>query len=113
MAMEYTNINWYIRTVLLVGMFLSVTVMIIGLIMFAFSEGTWEAIPLSLTQIFEGILHGNPIAVIDLGILLLIATPLTRVMAALVIFTINKETRFILVAVMVLVVVGIAIVVGG
>ena len=111
--MECTNINWYIRIVLLLGMFLSVTVMIIGLIMFAFSEGTWEAVPLSLTQILEGILQGNPIAVIDLGILLLIATPLTRVVAALVVFTINKETRFVLVAVIVLAVVGIAIAIGG
>jgi uncharacterized membrane protein len=111
--MECTNINWYIRIVLLVGMFLSVTVMIIGLILFAFSEGTWENIPLSLTQIFEGIVEGNPIAFIDLGILLLIATPLTRVLAALVVFTINRERRFVLVAVMVLAVVGIAIVVGG
>lgn len=111
--MECTNINWYIRIVLLLGMFLSVTVMMIGIIMFALSEGTWDAVPLSLTQILEGILQGNPIAVIDLGILLLIATPLTRVVAALVVFTINKETRFVLVAVIVLAVVGIAIAIGG
>jgi uncharacterized membrane protein len=113
MAMEHSNINKYIRVVLIVGMILSVSVMIVGLIMFAFSDGTWEVVPLSLTQIFEGILRGNPIAVIDLGILLLIATPLTRVLAALVIFAVNKEAKFVLAATLVLVVVGIAIIVGG
>ena len=111
--MECTSINRYIRIVLLVGMLLSVTVMVIGLLMLALSEGTWEAAPLSLPEILEGIMNGNPIAVIDLGIIMLIATPLTRVIAALVAFALNREFRFVLVALMVLAVVGIAIVVGG
>lgn len=111
--MEYTNINRYIRIVLLAGMLSSVVTMIIGLLMFAFSEGPWDNVPLSLSGIIEGIGQGNPIAVIDLGILMLIATPLTRVITALVVFAFGRETKFVMVALVVLAVVTIAVFAGG
>lgn len=111
--MERTKINRYIRIVLMVGMLSSVVTMIIGLVMLGFSEGTWENVPLSLSGIVEGIAHGNPIAVIDLGILMLIATPLARVIAALIAFALGRETKFVMVALGVLTVVAIAVFVGG
>ena len=111
--MEDDNINRYIRLVLLGGMFVSVAVMILGLVMFALSDGSWEQVPLSIREIIEGMTQGNPIAVIDLGILLLRATPLTRVIAALVFFAHRGETKFVIVAVLVLGVVGLAMVLGG
>lgn len=113
MMLESRDVNRYIRLVLLVGMILSVGVMILGLIMLAVSDASWEAVPLSLGEIFRGLMEGNPIAMIDLGILLLIATPLTRVVAALIAFALNRETKFVGVAILILVVVGVAVVLGG
>jgi len=110
---ECDNINRYIRTVLMVGMLLSVAMLIVGLIMYALTNGSWEPVPLSLGAIVSGIAQGNPIAVIDLGILLLIATPLTRVIATMVLFGLNREMRFVGVALVVLAVVGLAILVVG
>jgi uncharacterized membrane protein len=110
--MECERINRYIRRVLLAGMVLSVSTLLIGLTMYALSPGTWDHVTLSLPEILSGIAEGNPIAVIDLGIILLIATPLTRVVAATVLFAVNRETRFIYVGLAVLAVVGLAILLG-
>jgi len=102
-----------LRIVLLAGMVLSVSVMITGLIMYSISDGEWEEKVLSPDEIIAGILDGNPIAVIDLGILLLIATPLTRVISTMIIFLYSGEVRFVIIALLVLVVIGIAVISGG
>ena len=107
------RIDRYIRAVLLGGMILSVGVMVVGLLMFAVSGGDWEEVTLSLDGIIKGIAQGNPVAVIDLGILLLIATPLMRVIVALMAFAAERETRFVIVALIVLGVVGLALLAGG
>ena len=107
------RLNDTLRLVLLSGMILSLSVMILGLLMLGLSRADWEETTLSLPQIVDGLGKGNPVAVLDLGILLLIATPLTRVIAAMVIFLMEKEGRFAAVALAVLVVVAMAILVGG
>ncbi|MGE5379366.1 MAG: DUF1634 domain-containing protein [Candidatus Saccharibacteria bacterium] len=48
-------------------------------------------------------------AVIDLGIVMLIATPLTRVLTALAVFIVDREARFIVVSLIVLAVIAVAI----
>jgi len=111
--METDRLNEILRLVLLVGMLLSVGVLILGLLMFSLCGAGWEETTLSLGEIAEGLMEGNPVAVIDLGILLLIATPLTRVIASLVVFLMEGERKFVAVALAVLTVVSMAVLVGG
>jgi len=106
------QIDRWIRAVLVWGMILSVTVMVLGLLMYAASPTGHQEVPLSLPEIVSGIAQGNPIAVIDLGILLLIATPLTRVLTALAVFIADRDRRFVAVSLLVLAVIALAVVTG-
>jgi uncharacterized membrane protein len=108
---QHTRIDRWIRTVLVGGMVLSVTVMLIGLGLFALSPTGHAEVDLALPDIAAGILRGDPIAVIDLGIVLLIATPLTRVLTALAVFLVDREVRFVLVSLLVLAIIAFAILV--
>ena len=110
--MERWQLNKYVRSVLVAGMVLSVSVMAIGLVWYAISPGSHPDVSLSPTDIPDEISRGNPIAVLDLGILVLIATPLTRVMTALVFYLMDNEMRMAGVSVIVLTVIGIAVVLG-
>lgn len=105
MASQRMNRTMYL--VLVTGMVLSFSIMAIGLVMYALdpTEGT----TLSLDKIVDGIVHGNPIAVIDLGIVILIATPLVRVMAAGLTFGIERDYRFVGISVFVLAMILIAV----
>jgi len=111
--MERGKVEGYIRLVLLGGMVISVVTLAMGLMLYAISDGTWEHVTLSFGEIIAGIAQGNPIAVIDLGIILLIATPLSRVVAATVLFAVNRERNFVYVGIAVLLVIALAILIGG
>ncbi|MBI0582905.1 MAG: DUF1634 domain-containing protein [Methanomassiliicoccus sp.] len=92
--------------VLRAGMVLSLSVLLLGLVLFALSPADHQAIDLSPAEIIPGLLEGSPIAVIDLGILLLIATPLTRVLTAMAVFAVDREPRFVLLSLTVLAVIA-------
>ena len=93
--------------VLVTGMVLSFSIMLIGLVMYAINptDGT----TLSLDKIADGIAHGNPIAVIDLGIVILIATPLVRIMAAGITFGLEGDYRFVGISIFVLAMILLAV----
>lgn len=110
--MEKWQLNKYVRFVLIVGMVVSVSVMAIGLAAYAIAPGSYQDVSLSPLDIPAEIGKGNPIAIIDLGILFLIATPLTRVITALAFYVLDKETKMVGVSVLILVVIGIAVVLG-
>jgi uncharacterized membrane protein len=110
--MEKWQLNTYVRFVLVAGMVLSVSVMAIGLVWYAISPGDYPDVSLSPADIPGEISKGNPIAVLDLGILFLIATPLTRVITALVFYLLDKEMRMAGVSVIILIVIGIAVILG-
>jgi len=110
--MEKWQLNTYVRFVLVAGMVLSVSVMAIGLVWYAISPGDYPDVSLSPADIPGEISKGNPIAVLDLGILFLIATPLTRVITALVFYLLAKEMRMAGVSVVILIVIGIAVILG-
>jgi uncharacterized membrane protein len=98
MASDRLNRTMYL--VLVTGMVTSFSVMVIGLVMY--SVNPTEGTTLPLDKILDGIVHGNPIAVIDLGIVLLIATPMVRIIAAGMAFGLEKDYRFVGIAVFVM-----------
>jgi uncharacterized membrane protein len=105
MANERLNRTMYL--VLITGMMLSFGTLVIGLIMYAASPTDGATLPLD--RILDGIVRGDPIAVIDLGIALLIATPLIRIIAAGIAFGLEKDYRFVGIAVFVLAMIILAV----
>ena len=105
MANEKLNRTMYY--VLITGMILSFGTLVIGLIMY--TANPTEGTTLPLDKILDGIVRGNPIAVIDLGIVILIATPLVRVIAAGLSFGLERDYRFVGIAVFVLAMIFIAV----
>lgn len=83
-------------------MIVSLTVLLLGLALYVLEPSGHEEVDLSLGKIIEGIMEGDPIAIIDLGIVLLIATPLSRVVTATAVFLVDRESRYALLSLLVL-----------
>ncbi len=109
---DHMRTDRWIHLVLRWGMILSMSVMLLGLALFALSPTGHQEVDLSLGEMVDGVLEGNPIAIIDLGIIMLIATPLTRVLTTLAIFIVGREPRFILASLLVLAVISVAVLIG-
>ena len=105
MASERMNRTMYL--VLVTGMVLSFSIMIVGLVLYAITPTEGTTLPLD--KVLDGILKGNPIAVIDLGIVILIATPLVRVIAACLTFGAERDYRFVGVSLFVLAMIILAV----
>jgi uncharacterized membrane protein len=105
MASQRMNRTMYM--VLVSGMVLSFAIMILGLVMYA--NNPMEGTTLPFDKMLDGIVHGNPIAVIDLGIVILIATPLVRIIAAGITFGIEKDYRFVGISIFVLAMIILAV----
>lgn len=92
----------HVGTTLLYGLLLSITVMLAGLL-YSLARGTsvsGQVLPLDRVPGQLG--RGNPSAVLDLGILLLFATPLAAVVVALLDFLQARDRPFAAIAVLLL-----------
>jgi uncharacterized membrane protein len=105
-------LNRRVRLVLVVGMWLSMLLLIAGLLWYAVAPSNGEIV-LGPAQAINAILQGNPVGLISLGILCLIATPLVRVLTALAVFAQTREWKFVLVSALVLTIIAMAIFVKG
>jgi uncharacterized membrane protein len=105
---ETPQLNRCIRLVLLAGMTASVVLIVLGMVMYAFLPHGTE-VTLDPIQALQAALSGDAVGVLDLGIMLLIATPLLRVVTALLVFIQGREWKFVAVSAIVLLVVAIAI----
>jgi uncharacterized membrane protein len=105
--MPNERLNRTMHRVLVTGMVLSFVTLVLGLTMYALNPTEGTTLPLD--KIVDGIVHGNPIAVIDLGIVLLIATPFVRIIAAGISFGLEKDYRFMGIAVFVLAMIILAV----
>jgi uncharacterized membrane protein len=85
-------------TVLLrVGLAVGLALMATGLIL-ALIEGRLMAHSVTLGQIPDLLAHGRPSAFMAAGVLVLLATPIARVMALMVLFARQDDRRFAVVA---------------
>ncbi len=99
--------------ILIVGVLASTAVIALGLVLLI-PDGTGNrlllaqllahhativaGLPTSLAVVLTGVLHGQPVAVIDLGVLLLILTPVLRVALAAVFFALHGDLRYTLIS---------------
>src|SRR5689334_8343039 len=101
------RINNLISRVLQVGVIASSTVIIIGLLLFLFQPDALksqrlEDFPHTLDQFASAIAHLQPLAIIMLGLIILIATPILRVVFSILAFFLEHDYRYVIITCIVL-----------
>src|SRR3989442_7091937 len=102
-ATTYTIIGWVLQG----GVILSAAIIVIGLFLEfllpnKFTPQKLQSFPETFGQVWTGLLVLRPQAVIALGLLLLIATPVVRVAVSIVAFAVERDWRFVTVTLLVL-----------
>jgi uncharacterized membrane protein len=100
-----------VQPILRWGMVLSLVLMLFGLVLGMITGGQ-EASVVPLERVPSQLLDLDPAAFLTLGIVLLIATPLARVLGALCVFIRERDRKFILVSLAVLLSVALAVILG-
>lgn len=101
-----------IQRLLILGLVLSTAVLLAGLALSAVSGGSVPSQVLSFKQILAGLRDGSPSSLLNLGLLMLIATPVLAVMGALVHFVAKRDWRFVVAALLVLLVLAASTLIG-
>jgi uncharacterized membrane protein YfcA/uncharacterized membrane protein len=96
------------------GVILSATVILLGLILELLQPNTFapqklQLFPQTFEQVWTGLLVVRPQAVIALGLLLLIATPLLRVAVSIIAFAAERDWRFVVITLLVLLILLVSI----
>jgi uncharacterized membrane protein len=91
------------------GVLLSAAIILCGVLLFylrafAFGEDNTaaSAFPHTLPGVGQGIAHGNPLAIIVFGLLVLLATPLVRVAVSIGAFLLERDWLYVVITSMVL-----------
>jgi len=100
-----------VQPILRWGMVLSLVLMFFGLTLGIFT-GAEQTSVVPLERIPSQLLELDPAAFLTLGIVLLIATPLARVFGALCVFIKERDRKFVLVSLVVLLSVTLAVILG-
>lgn len=94
-------IGWILRG----GVIASAAITLLGLLLLPFRPGgltDLKTFPHTLGAVWMGLLGLHPQAIIALGLLLLIATPVVTVTASAIAFAIERDRRFVVIALLVL-----------
>ncbi len=102
----------YISRVLQVGVLIAAVTILTGLILYVTGvgpasessqqlnqllHGSGGTIPVSLRIIWRGVANGDPISIIQLGVLALILTPMTRVAMTAILFLTQRDRVFVVI----------------
>jgi uncharacterized membrane protein len=96
-------IGWILRC----GVIASAVVTLLGLLLLLFRPGglaglSLDTFPHTLSDVWVGLLALHPQAIIALGLLLLIATPVVTVTGSAIAFAVEHDRRFVVIALLVL-----------
>ncbi len=113
-ATTYAIIGWVLQG----GVIVSVVVIAIGLLLLSLQPNTFapqqlQMLPHTFAQVGTALLALQPQAVIALGLLLLIATPVVRVAISMVAFAVERDWRFVVISLLVLLILPFSIFFGG
>lgn len=107
------DVNKFVSAALTTGVVLSLVVLLYGSVLFlAHPRAALASEPVSIVQILRGVTRLDPIATINLGLLILLLTPIARVISALIAFAIDKDKKYTLISLAVLTVLIISAVLG-
>lgn len=118
------DISLIIGKILRWGVYLSLSVAVVGGLIYLMAEGDHTSVQHSvfiekdenlfdlIIDTLRGVAHGDGLSIIELGILLLIATPLTRVIFSLWAFNQEKDRMYVVITLIVLVIIFVSILTG-
>ncbi|TWW12437.1 membrane protein [Dellaglioa algida] len=113
---EMAKIELIIGKILRAGVFISATIMIIGLVLSLVTGSTGypgNTFPTSFTAIISGIGALKPYAIMMLGLFFLILTPILRVVVSIYAFYKEKDYLYVKITVIVLVILIAGFFIGG
>ncbi len=88
-------VHRYISSILKLGTYLSGSILIFGFILLIFSPSKTSATLFSFSELSSELFKLNPYAFINLGVLILIFTPVSRVIVAIISFFLEKDKKYI------------------
>ena len=113
------DIESVMGSLLITGVIISGAVVLFGGIVYLYQMGsslphykTFRGEPTdlrSVKQIVNGVIHFDSLAIIQLGLLLLIATPIARVIFSVIGFLAEKDYFYVLISLLVLAIIGFSI----
>ena len=116
-AIEQTEL--IIRGVLRGGVLVSAGVIGIGVVAFyaryaavGGSDVRDTPFPHTLAAVFGGLAHGDPLAIIALGLLILLATPFTRVAVSILAFAVERDRVYTVITALVLLILIVSFLLG-
>jgi uncharacterized membrane protein len=111
-AKNRRELNRVIHRMLILGLILSATVLLAGLVLKTIAPQPVPSKALSVQQVLVGLRTGSPASFFSLGILLLIATPVLRVVGSLFEFVATRDWRYAFVTSLVLLILALSAFVG-
>lgn len=109
---EQIRFDESLHKLLLIGLYLSVAFILFGLGLALFTHQTISDKVFPLQSLFSGIVSMNASSFLSLGLLVLIATPIIRVVTSFISFLVEKDWRFAAITLVVLVTVLVSILLG-
>lgn len=111
---EMQHVELVIGRVLQVGVYISALVILLGIGLWLFKNGSGYsgALPTRITPIFHGVLAFKPYAVLMFGIFLLILTPVLRVIVSIYAFAKEGDRLYAVITTIVLVILIIGMAIG-
>jgi len=108
------TIDIYVGNILLIGSYSAAALSLVGLILHLFFAqtpvGELESKPFSFSLFFSGLKERNPLAFLNLGILVMMFTPLLRVITAGFSFFLEKDYKYVWIALGVLIILLVSII---
>ncbi len=109
---EQSHLYERISLVLTVGIIASIGIMVFGFVVSIVKGGTSNGNPQNLGQLVSGILRLDASSIIWFGTLILILTPITRVVTATLLFIRERDTRYFFITLTVLILIVVSFIVG-
>lgn len=106
-----TDVNRFVELVLTTGVVMSLVILTFGSILIMVKPVP-VGVPGSIADILKGVIRLNASAIINLGILVMLLTPVVRVIAAMIAFFVEKDRKYALVSLTVLIILAISALVG-
>lgn len=104
-----------ISKMLRIGIVLAGLVIVVGLVLFLVTGDSGypgDTFPTSLLEIWHGMVELKSVAIIEAGLILLILTPVFRVFVSMFAFIHEKDYRFVLISILVLVILAFSFALG-
>lgn len=111
-SFEDKDLQRFLGNLLRYGVLISLGVVLVGLLLYLFQSGKdtvafakFDKLDFDFPSFFSGLFHGNSYAIMALGVMLLILTPVMRVVFAIIGFYWEKDRLYTLVSCIVLLII--------